>query len=428
MGTYVAQRSASATRFADLGDTELLGLFSTDRWGKLSYAEKLDACQEVENRYAAANGCEPCTVCAEPMTGAALGYQGNKTICLNENVVRDGVFLTEDVDENGATVLVPLEVRASNWQTLETVFHEGTHGLQESRGQVPSTYFSPGSDYDIYRIQPIEKQAFEAGQENTLRAIATVQAADGKIDQNAVDYLAAVKASSYQESLEAAARNYGDRDIDATVAALVQHREYGLVPQNPSDSYKALNNLLDEQGKQLEEAAFDHLEEERRGQQDALGKDEGTQQDALGRDEGTQRDAQDRANEALDPGSQDHAPRDARGLAASYSEGSETYGAQADDGLSSALGGQAEGVSAGGGVYANESPGISHGDAAYGSATQDADDGLGSASPGMDDSASSDLGSGANASNDNDDGGGDAGNAGESGRDGGQDSGGGQDM
>ena len=56
MVTYVAQRSAPATRFADLGDTQLLGLFSTDRWGKLSYAEKLDACQEVENRYAAANG------------------------------------------------------------------------------------------------------------------------------------------------------------------------------------------------------------------------------------------------------------------------------------------------------------------------------------------------------------------------------------
>ena len=416
MGTYVAHRSAPATRYAELGDTQLLGLFSTDQWGKLSFSEKLDACQEVENRYAAAHNCEPCTVRAEPMTGATFGYQNNHSICLNEGVVRDGVFLTEDVDENGATVLVPVDVRASNWQTLETVFHEGTHGIQESRGQMPGTYFDPESDYDIYRIQPCEKEAFQAGQENTLRAMAVVQAAEGKQDQNAADYLAAVKAASYEASLEAAARNYGDENIDVTLGALIQHREYGLTLQNPSESYKALGELLDRQDRQLVEAQneADRVEGEHRLQQDAL------------------------KAEALEAGT-------VRGG---------SHGAEVDDGLGSALGersgsltqggtaqgSESAGVAVGGATQNSESTGValssaaqeggtsgaSFGGAAYGGAAQGAEDGLGSTSLGMGDAPSFDGGGeDAGASNDDGDPGGSSG--GGSDRDGGNDSGGGQD-
>ena len=415
MGTYVAHRSAPATRYAELGDTQLLGLFSTDRWGKLSFSEKLDACQEVES-YAAAHNCEPCTVRAEPMTGATFGYQNNHSICLNEGVVRDGVFLTEDVDENGATVLVPVDVRASNWQTLETVFHEGTHGIQESRGQMPGTYFGPESDYDIYRIQPCEKEAFQAGQENTLRAIAAVQAAEGKQDQNAADYLAAVKAASYEASLEAAARNYGDENIDVTLETLIQHREYGLTLQNPSESYKALGELLDRQDGQLMEAQneADRVEGEHRLQQDAL------------------------KGEALEVGT-------VRGG---------SHGAEVDDGLGSALGersgsltqggtaqgSESAGVAVGGATQNSEStgvalssaaqeggtPGASFGGVAYGGAAQGAEDGLGSTSFGMGDAPSFDGGGeDAGASNDDGDPGGSSG--GGSDRDGGNDSGGGQD-
>lgn len=416
MGTYVAHRSAPATRYAELGDTQLLGLFSTGQWGKLSFSEKLDACQEVENRYAAAHNCEPCTVRAEPMTGATFGYQNNHSICLNEGVVRDGVFLTEDVDENGATVLVPVDVRASNWQTLETVFHEGTHGIQESRGQMPGTYFGPESDYDIYRIQPCEKEAFQAGQENTLRAIAAVQAAEGKQDQNAADYLAAVKAASYEASLEAAARNYGDENIDVTLETLIQHREYGLTLQNPSESYKALGELLDRQDGQLMEAQneADRVEGEHRLQQDAL------------------------KGEALEVGT-------VRGG---------SHGAEVDDGLGSALGersgsltqggtaqgSESAGVAVGGATQNSEStgvalssaaqeggtPGASFGGVAYGGAAQGAEDGLGSTSFGMGDAPSFDGGGeDAGASNDDGDPGGSSG--GGSDRDGGNDSGGGQD-
>lgn len=424
MGTYVAHRSAPATRYAGMGDTQLLGLFSTDRWGKLSYAEKLDACQEVENRYAAANGCEPCAVRAEHMTGAAYGYQSNASIYLNESLVRDGVFLTEDVDENGATVLVPVEVRASNWQTLETVFHEGTHGLQESRGQMPSTYFDPDSDYDIYRIQPIEKQAFEAGQANTLRAIDAVQTADGKLDQNAADYLASVKASSYRECLEAAARNYGDENIDATVAAVIQHRDRGLTMQDPSESYKALNELLDEQDRRLEEFKQNEAQQGQEGRQK---QDEQNRQEQNGRqepddrqDSGDRREQSDRQDQR---GRGDEQEGASQGRASSQTEERESdavrdaYDVEPDDGLDSALGARSAASSPDAGAYANEAASFASGGNAY-----DADDGLDAASPGMDGpSSASDAGASADASNDNDDAGASQGDDGGNDRDGGQD-------
>lgn len=415
MGTYVAHRSAPATRYADLGDTQLLGLFSTDQWGKLSFSEKLDACQEVENRYAAAHNCEPCTVRAEPMTGATFGYQNNHSICLNEDVVRDGVFLTEDVDENGATVLVPVDVRASNWQTLETVFHEGTHGIQESRGQMPGTYFGPESDYDIYRIQPCEKEAFQAGQENTLRAIAAVQAAEGKQDQNAADYVAAVKAASYEASLEAAARNYGDENIDVTLEALIQHREYGLTLQNPSESYKALGELLDRQDGQLMEAQneADRIEREHRLQQDAL-KAEALEAGAVrGGSHGAEVD--DGLNSAL--GERSGSLMQGGMAQGSESAGGAVGGAAQDDGSTE--------VAVGGAAQEGGTSGASFGGAAYGGAAQGAEDGLGSTSLGMGDAPSFDGGGeDAGASNDDGDPGGSSG--GGSDRDGGNDSGGGQ--
>ncbi len=414
-----------ATRYAGLGDAGLLSLFSTDQWGKLSFAEKIDACQEVENRYAAAHGCEPCTVRAEPMTGATFGYQDGRSICLNESVVRDGTFLTEDVDENGATVLVPMDVRASNWQTLETVFHEGTHGLQESRGQVPGVYFDPESDYDIYRIQPIEKEAFEAGQENTLRAIAVVQGETGRLDPSAADYVEAVKAASYQASLEAAARNYGDEDIDVTVATVIQHRAYGLTMQNPTESYKALSKMLDEQEQRVDATEGEQPQGRHPGQGPHQGGKDG--QAVLGAQVG--RDAHVLGGQPqLGPQGQGDGLEGEGCRPLSQAE----PGAETDDGLASALGGRDEGRSLGAGLGEGASASEGKGaDGAREGAAQGLDDGLGSTSSGMDDSPASDNdgGGSAGASNDNDDSGGAQDNDGSGGSgSGGSDRGGGQDM
>ena len=89
------------TRYDTLPQGQLNALFSSAQWAGLSFAERLDACQEVANRYAAEHDVEPCLITHHPMEGSAYGEQFGSTIRLNTYLVRDGQFCTHFTDENG---------------------------------------------------------------------------------------------------------------------------------------------------------------------------------------------------------------------------------------------------------------------------------------------------------------------------------------
>lgn len=236
------------TQYGQISNQELLSLFGTSSWDKLSFESKMDACQEVENRYAAANQVPPCKVTAEPMLGGSYGYQGAGVVTLNEHLVRDGQFVTKDLDDRGNVVLVNVDAPASNWNVLDTVFHEGTHGIQESQERMAETYISPSQDYDIYRIQQDEKEAFAAGQNNTLQAISIVQQATGQMDPQASAYYDTVRNESFQAALQNAAAHYNDPNIEATLSQVIYDRDHGITRENPSPSYAALNALCEQSG------------------------------------------------------------------------------------------------------------------------------------------------------------------------------------
>ncbi len=233
------------TQYSGYSQVQLEALFSTEGWKGLSFSQKMDACQEVENRYAAAYNVQPCIVTHAKMDGASYGWQNGSTICLNTYLVRDGQFRTQFTDQDGNVQEIKTEALAPGWNTLDTVYHEGTHGIQESTGTMPSTYISPDMDMDLYRIQGIEKEAYAAGQSHTLNALADYEKESGKLDAGRNEYIASVGNDSFQAALADAARNYNDPNIEQTLQNVINDRENNITRENASESYRAISSLCD---------------------------------------------------------------------------------------------------------------------------------------------------------------------------------------
>ena len=235
------------SHFDSLSKAELHALFSGPVWETLNFQNRLEACQEVENRYAAENGVPPCTVKAKHMQGATYGYQYKNTIALNRSLLQDGTFLTEFTDLNGRTQRVKTKTLAPGWNMLDTVYHEGTHGIQTALGRMPRTYITPGTDEDLYRIQEVEKEAFAVGQWKTLNALSDTEPYTGCQDPSRSEYLAYVKEDSFQKALDASVLHYNDPDIEQTLRDVIHDRDYGITRFQASDSYQAVNDLCDRQ-------------------------------------------------------------------------------------------------------------------------------------------------------------------------------------
>lgn len=236
------------TRYDTLTQGQLHALFSSAQWSGLSFEERLDACQEVANRYAAEHDVEPCLITHHPMEGSAYGEQFGSTIRLNTYLVRDGQFCTHFFDENGNRVENRIDALAPSWNTLDTVYHEGTHGIQTQLGQIPGTYITPNMDWDLYRIQGIEKEAYAAGQSRTLQALSDYEQTTGKFDPARLDYFTSARNDSFQTALSDAARHYNDPNIEQTLATVIQDREDNVVRSNTSASYQAIYDLCENYG------------------------------------------------------------------------------------------------------------------------------------------------------------------------------------
>lgn len=236
------------TIYENYSQSQLTALFSSDNWQSLSFSERMNACQEIENRYAAENNVQPCTVTHQPMNGACYGWQNGNTICLNSYLVADGQFSAQYTDQNGNVQTVRTNALAPGWNTLDTVYHEGTHGIQEQTGRMPSTYISPEMDGDLYRIQGIEKEAYAVGQTKTLDALSNYEKEVGHLDASRNDYIASVRNDSFQSALSEAARNYNDPNVEQTLQTVINDRENNITRKNTTASYDAINNLCETYG------------------------------------------------------------------------------------------------------------------------------------------------------------------------------------
>ena len=235
------------TRYEYLDLVRLHQLFSTEKWDHLTPDEKTEACQEVVNRYAVENNTWACKVSLSEMEGSSYGYESRGCIVLNEHLVKDGQFISKDIDADGNIVYTPIKVDAANWNVLDTVYHEGTHGIQEAKGTLHRTYFNGSTDYSLYRIQSNEKEAYANGQFRTLQAIDSVQKLTGEKDAEAERYYQTVKAESFKPYLDRAVRDYNDSDIEKTLNQFIDDRDNGLVNSNPGESYLAVERAYNDQ-------------------------------------------------------------------------------------------------------------------------------------------------------------------------------------
>lgn len=238
-------KNSSTTKYAKLNNDEFYTLFSTEKWNSLGFSSRLEACQEAENRYAQAKGSSPCTVTHTWMEGRCYGQQNNQTIYLNTWLLESGEFHSTFTGEDGRIQSMSVSVPAPGWQMLDTIYHEGTHGLQESQGRIPYSYFTAEADYDLYRIQSVEKEAFAAGQYNTLSALDCCEKTSGKLDPERNEYFESVNRESFQKSLANAAQKYNDPEIEKTVNSVIYDRDHGITPEEQSDSYKAVSAVLE---------------------------------------------------------------------------------------------------------------------------------------------------------------------------------------
>lgn len=234
--------------YTGLSESELYAMFVTENWKGLSASERLAACQEVENRFAISRNTIPLKLQSEEMMNRAYGYQLGNRIAINSYLLNDSVFQVEIRDENGEIFAVEeVDVDAPGWNVLDTIFHEGTHGiqLQEGRGAGARAYFRPEDDYDLYRIQPDEKEAYENGQINTLAAIQMVMNEQNIADPDMQLYYESVLQDSYQESLQRAMINYADPEIEKHIAEVVNNRNKYIEVDNPSREYEQLVDVLE---------------------------------------------------------------------------------------------------------------------------------------------------------------------------------------
>lgn len=233
--------------FNNYSNTQLHSLFSSKTWDELSFEDKVGACQEVENRYALSNGVAPCTIQTAKMQGGTYGYQIGNTITLNESLLKNGTFIQNYTDANGNIQTREIPAIAPSWNTLDTIYHEGTHGIQEATGRMPNTYIRSEADFSLYRIQGIEKEAFAMGQLKTLEAISEVAEYTGIYDPSQKDYIEYVKIDSFNSALEASVETYNDPNIEHTLNDVIQDRDHGIYRNNGSASYQAINYLCDNQ-------------------------------------------------------------------------------------------------------------------------------------------------------------------------------------
>ena len=235
------------TIYHNYSSAQLHSLFSTDIWNSLSLDQKINACQEVENRYASEHGVNPCRVIPEKMNGSTYGYQRGNTIAINSNLLQDGTFVTEYTDANGNAQTASIKALAPSWNVLDTIYHEGTHGIQQASGRMPYTYISPETDRDLYRIQGIEKEAYAMGQAKTLDAITEAEEYAGIQDSSKEEYIEYVKMDSFNSALQNSIVHYNDLEIEQTVNEVIYNRDHGIHPVDQSESYVAVNSMIDHQ-------------------------------------------------------------------------------------------------------------------------------------------------------------------------------------
>lgn len=254
--------NAYPTRYSELTSSEVNALFRSSSWDSLSGQERLDALQELENRASLEQGNQPCEIRLESMSGSTYGWYSDGVISINQNLVENGEFVQELQD--GTTIsYAPEDVNA---QLMDTVHHENYHAYQddvinervESADQDETALWRANDENYIeeqpyYRIQSLERTAFDQGETKTKEAFQEIETKYGE-DAGYQEYLASIDGQSYERALAEAQLRSGDENIQQSIdqGMLSQyaenHAEYSMSEASVADSSEANESGMDSAG------------------------------------------------------------------------------------------------------------------------------------------------------------------------------------
>ncbi len=170
----------------------LYNLFAYDVWDALPYDIRCDAVQALENDFAFQQGRDAKFVSIEPLEDGYYGKWSPRKNCilLNENLVERGTLVNTKYAAPRPD---------ANMQIFDTIAHEGYHAYQSYALEHPEVhqdkeqlrdwalntgkYFNEeGSDLkrDEYLIQPMERDAWHYGYNQTEKAFAEIEKNHGE--------------------------------------------------------------------------------------------------------------------------------------------------------------------------------------------------------------------------------------------------------
>lgn len=260
------------TIYTGLTDNQLYELFGSASWKGtlfqqgLTAEQKQQALQELSNRAARDYKSEAVPVRTEDIRGYGIGSYspGEKRITLNQNLVEQGKL--RDEDGNLFETSGMPGGKGSSWRCVATTYHESWHAAQHQSEENPAIYgdaehqknvaanlrqyISPSyggtrQDYDLYRIQLVEKEANEYGY---AKAVNALQSVGSEKDRKAI--LASLKAQipdTYDRSLQEAQLKYGSDILEAMQSAINDRDSGAGVQANRSQGYYATHGILTEQ-------------------------------------------------------------------------------------------------------------------------------------------------------------------------------------
>ena len=206
-----------------LSRQELNLQFAPENWSKLSVSDRYETIRALECSFAAEQGREPKDIGFLPLEGSCYGYwsEAQDRIVLNDTLVSEGCFAYKGI-LSGEMADAPIQI-------YDTVAHEGYHAYQSYAishpevhadkeqlrqwslndsgkfidGHFESNYYAFDNDRDKYRIQPLERDAYNYGEAKTREAFDAIEKKYGPVEGYA-DYKNTCQLHSYENALASA--------------------------------------------------------------------------------------------------------------------------------------------------------------------------------------------------------------------------------
>lgn len=255
--------SLISTPYQNLSNTQLYAMYRQETWISLSESEKLNVLQETVYREAAKYGdAYTPEVSFENLPSHISGYENSNHITINRDLAVHGEYSFRNGND-----IIRYAIPDSGLQTLECIFHEHHHVVQENilngridadesvrailetntpslsvvNGQLGNQYLSGKTDYALYYMQPMELDAYTVSQNKVTAIIADLREVYGS-DSAIEAYEKRMETEGWQARVQHYNQLFGNEKTPEQIARVlmnVYHHENTEVQKNIEAAVKS---------------------------------------------------------------------------------------------------------------------------------------------------------------------------------------------